>query len=420
MINRKRNLLMVAGPVLLMLVLMMGSPIVAYADVAGDGSSQIASIGVIPAPGQIANVTPTCSPTGLCPSMLLKAYDVAALHGSGVVGTGQTIVIDDACGSPTIASDLKTFDAFFGLPNPTLNIINPQGTPCTNTGWGLETSLDVEWSHVMAPGATIDLLQAATPSFADLTGAWTYSLTNSLGNQISNSWGGSAACSPGAGSILKTAATHHVTVLASAGDSLAWGQGTAQAAQSPADCKQVLSVGGTTLHVTASGGYISESAWGTACIPGSGTGGGYAPSTTEPSYQKNAKITDPFKVLATNVVSAVADPCTGVWVYDSSYSPTWLVVGGTSVSCPLWAGFMADVNQIRIGNGFNAAGFVNPFLFKTIYGVSGSSPNYHTDIHDVTKGTNGWPAGKGWDVPTGIGSFIAAPLANTLGTNSAA
>ncbi len=98
----------------------------------------------------------------------------------------------------------------------------------------------------------------------------------------------------------------------------------------------------------------------------------------------------------------------------------WFQVGGTSVSCPLWAGFLADVNQVRASNGFGALGYVNPFLYTVVYGPNGSHATYAKDFHDVTSGSNGWSAGKGWDVPTGIGTFIATPLAQELGSNKGA
>jgi len=367
-----------------------------------------------------ATTAVTCGepyPKGICPSLLLTAYNVTALQASGVTGSGQTVVIVDACGSPTISADLHAFDAQFGLADPTLNVVNVQGTPCSNTGWAEETSLDVEWSHVMAPSATIELLVAAQPSSTDLYGAWSYSLTHSLGNQISNSWGGSGACGSMAGGLLKTAANDHVTILASAGDGGYWGTGSPHTIQSPADCKNILTVGGTTLTIDSSGNYVSESAWGSACIAGTGTGGGYVTGAKEPGYQTKASIHDPYTLLGKPDVAAVADPCTGVWI---RYSGSWLVIGGTSLSCPLWAGFMADVNQIRTTNGFNAAGLIDKFLYKNVYGTSGSGANYHSDFHDVTTGSNGWPAGTGWDAATGLGSFIASSLAQTIGSNSAA
>jgi subtilase family serine protease len=345
----------------------------------------------------------------LCPSMLRTAYSMNTMLSNGINGTGQAVVIDDACGDPNIKSDLSTFDSQWGLPNPKLNIYTPQGTPCSDSGWSLETSLDVEWAHVVAPGATINLIEAAQPSFSDLYGGWSYALTHSLGNEISNSWGGGGNC--GADSILSTAQKDNVTVLASAGDSGAWGQNHGGNVQ-PADCLKLLTVGGTTLNVMSNGSYVSESAW-------SGSGGGYVIGAKEPKFEIKANITDSFKELAKSDVSADADPNTGVLVYNAG-DGGWFVVGGTSVSCPLWAGFLADVNQVRASKGLFPVGFVNPFLYTKVYGPNGSSSLYSKDFHDITSGNDGWPAGKGWDAPTGIGSFIATPLAQTLGTNSKA
>jgi len=407
-------------PLLLLSGLSLAIPAVAYSPPAASPNWVLAQ----------SALTPTCSPSGLCPSMMLNAYNVAALQSAGIKGTGQTIILVDACNDPTIASDLATFDSQFGLPNPTLNVIYPQTTTsCSKLlqhEWDVEISLDVEWSHVMAPTATIDLLLAKTQSTTNLIGAWTYALTNNLGNQISNSWGSSGACSSSESSALKTANTDHVTILASAGDKEAWGSGTSQPVQNPADCGTVLTVGGTTLTVDSSGDYLSESAWGPACVGGTGTGGGYVTGVTEPGYQTAVKINDPSNLLGKPDVSADADPCTGVWVYDSQTSglagwPTaWGVVGGTSLSCPLWAGFLADVNQIRASNSFSPAGTLQPFLYRGVYGVSGTGAAYAKDFHDVTTGSNGLPAGAGWDPDTGLGSFNAFNLANTLGTQSSA
>jgi subtilase family serine protease len=393
-------------------------------------ASASTSLNVQPASLLVSQVadTPTCSPSGLCPAMMDTAYGFNTLQSEGTNGTGQTVVIVDACGDPNIVSDLRTFDAQFSLPNPTLNVIDVQGSNvCSNGSWSTETSLDVEWSHVTAPGATIDLLIAAQPSPADVYGAWSYALSNDLGNQISNSWGGPGCfgngcknrvgqgigpCDSTGGvdvkSILATAATDNVTVLGSAGDGGAWGQGTSQGLPVPMDCRGVLTVGGTTLSVSASGAYIGESAW-------SDTGGGYS-TKAEPDYQSKAEITDTYSSLAKPDVAADADPGTGVWFYNSG----WGVVGGTSLSSPLWAGFMADVNQIRASNGLSPAGFLQPFLYSTVYGVDGSSSHYSTNFHDITKGNNGWPAGPGWDADTGLGSFVANVLAQTLGTNARA
>ena len=365
----------------------------------------------------VANFQPqvACGTAQLCPSFLDQAYSFNSLQSKGVIGEGQTIVIADACGDAGIKSDLKTFDAQWGLGNPTLNVIDVQGIPsCTAKqdplDWSAEISLDVEWAHVVAPGATIDLLVTAKPNSSDLYGAWSYALENNLGYQISNSWGGSGGCT--VTSLLANATKDHVTVLASAGDSGAWGKGTTQTQQAPADCRNVLTVGGTTLHVTPTGAYKSESAWNEG-------GGGYSAKTSESAYQSLVKITDPYGTLAKPDVSADANPNTGVLVYNAA-NGGWLVVGGTSVSCPLWAGFMADVNQIRATDGFSPAGLVNKFLYEDVYGVSGTGSLYALDFHDITTGNNGWPAGVGWDAATGLGSFNATTLADTLGSNASA
>ena len=367
--------------------------------------------------------------------MLDNAYGFTKLQVNGTSGTGQTVVIDDPCGDPTVASDLKTFDAQFGLPNPTLNIIYPQGTKnlCVDGGWSLETSLDVEMAHVVAPGATIDLLVGSSASAPNVYESWEYALSHNLGNQISNSFGGSGCgtrCNNtigegigpctltngtqgfNVGKVLSEAAADHVTVLAGSADYGAWGLGTSGQQPIPGDCQGVLTVGGTTLNVASSGKYLSEAAW-------SGSGGGYVTAPAEPKYQSSVNINDPFGTLAKPDVAAVADPNTGVWIYNTGWGG-WLVIGGTSVATPIWAGFMALVNEIRASNGLQPAGYVNKFLYTVVYGVDGKSSLYHKDFHDITSGNNGWPAGPGWDPATGLGSPIAPALADTLGTSPAA
>ncbi len=359
-------------------------------------------------------LSPTCSTSALCPSMVRQAYQFSTLVSNSTTnGTGQTVVIVDACGDSGISADLSTFDSTFGLPPANLSVYQPQGTPCSDpTGWGLETALDVEWAHVVAPGASIALVEAATASTTNLFGAWNYSLTHHLGNAISNSWGGAGGCPSVARSLLNTATTQHVTVLASSGDSAAWGSGTVASASLPADCRSAVAVGGTTLSVNATGVYQSESAW-------SGSGGGYVPSTKEPTYQAGAKINDSYSELAKPDVAAVANPNTGVWVYEKG-GGGWFVVGGTSVACPIWAAFVTDVDSWRAAKGFTALGNVLPFLYKSVYGVNGTSTHYASTVHDVTSGSNGWSAGTGWDAATGVGSFRGYPLASFLASSKSA
>jgi subtilase family serine protease len=368
---------------------------------------------------------PSCSTFALCPSSITKSYGFSSLFKSGTNGSGQTIVIVDACGDPAISSDLMTFDSQFGLANPTFNVINVEGTPkVCDSAWGGETALDVEWSHVVAPGAAIDLLVTTNAGAQAMYLAWDYALDHNLGNQISNSWGG-AGCSikscnntigEGIGpciltngtqgvnvtNILRRAAKDNITVLAAAGDGGAWGLGTKSEEPIPADCQGVLAVGGTALSVTSAGSYIGETGWNDG-------GGGYATTPNEPVYQKQAKITDSFGTLARPDVAADASCSSPVWTVEQG---GWSEVCGTSLATPLWAGFIADVNQVRASHHLFPAGLIDPFLYKVIY----SNPKmYHNDFHDVTTGNNGWRAGVGWDAVTGLGSFVASNLTKTLG-----
>ncbi|MCI4360091.1 MAG: hypothetical protein L3J91_00145, partial [Thermoplasmata archaeon] len=186
----------------------------------------------------------TCSSSGLCPSQVQSAYSFGSLlKNSTMNGTGQSIVIIDACGDSAIATDVAQFDSVNKLPAISLTVYKPQGTPCSNpTGWGLETALDVEWAHAMAPGAAIHLVEAKSASNANLYGAWNYSLKNHLGLVFSNSWGGSGACTGSPAKLDAQATTAGVTILASAGDGGAWGSGQTLAAQQPADCAGIVAV----------------------------------------------------------------------------------------------------------------------------------------------------------------------------------
>lgn len=352
-----------------------------------------------------------CGASSLCPVDIRSAYNMTLLDNSSATnGTGQTVVIVDACGDSSIKSDIATFDSTFHLPAVKLRITHlGAGHDCKKTAWSLETALDVEWAHVMAPGARIDLVLPKSGTNAVMYDAWNYSVTNALGDQISDSWGGPGACSPTVKGYLNAAARANVTVLAAAGDGGAWGAGTSSPGFQPADCKRVLTVGGTTLHLNASGGYGSEDGW-------SSGGGGYSLRSPEPSYEKAVGIPDSYGAMAKPDVAADADPATGVWIYDGSVGG-WSSIGGTSVATPLWAGFVADVNELRATNGFAPLGDFHAYLYLHVYGTNGTSANYTAELHDVKKGNNGWPAGKGWDPVTGLGSMNGYPLLQQLGND---
>src|SRR5205823_3663827 len=126
-------------------------------------------------------------------SELQTAYGLSPLYASGLDGAGQTVVIVDAIGSPTIAADAETFSQVYGLPDLTganFRVYFPRGRPSTSDqGWASETSLDVEWAHSVAPGANIALVIAPTANDSDLQAAILFAIRRHLGNVISNSWG---------------------------------------------------------------------------------------------------------------------------------------------------------------------------------------------------------------------------------------
>jgi subtilase family serine protease len=365
------------------------------------------------------------------PSEIRAAYNVPSRD----AGAGQTIVIVDAYGSPTIVNDLHVFDQTFGLPDPTLNIIYPGGSPTFNplqnhseVGWAEETSLDVEWSHAIAPEATIDLVIAANNNGNVLNNAEAYVVANHLGNVMSMSFGAPEGAIAGGGNNLQLQQAHQVyqqaqaagiTVLASAGDNGATNGYATPNALFPASDPLVTAVGGTDLFMSDSGAYQSETVWndsdpalcpfGCDYGPFGATGGAPSSIFAAPSYQ--AKVTG-SAMRTTSDVSYNASVYTAVMVYLSvpGVPAGFYFFGGTSEGAPQWAGIVALADQ--------AAGHALGFLNPTLYALAGTRA-YAKDFHDVTVGNNGFfgpgfTAGKGYDLPTGLGTPDVANLIATL------
>lgn len=329
---------------------------------------------------------------GYTPSQIRTAYGLA---GIGNHGAGQTIALIDAYDNPHAESDLGVFTAQFGLPpcttaNSCFQKIYATGvTPPVSTGWAVESSLDIEWSHAMAPQAKIILVEAATAKNADLWQAVDVAVAQGA-TVVSMSFGSREYASE------VNADTHFnvtaVTFCASTGDS---GHG----AQYPAASPFVVAVGGTTLHTQTNGTWAGETAW-------AGSGGGTSQVEAEPSYQSGVQTTG--KRGAPDVAWD-ADPSSGVAVYSQTGLGGWSVVGGTSVGSPSWAGLFAVVNSSRVA--LRKSTLTQPqFLLY---------PNAEADYHDITSGTNGscgapCTAGVGYDFVTGVGSPRARLLVPAL------
>jgi len=337
----------------------------------------------------------TTAPTGLSPAQARHAYGFDQITNQGA---GQIIGIVDAFDDPNIESDLAVFDSQFSLPTCTTSngcfrkIFASGSKPRTNSGWSLEISLDVEWSHAIAPQAKIILVEAASNSFTNLLQAVDVAVQNGT-SVISMSFGGSEFSSESSNDTHF--AVNGVTFTASSGDS---GSGV----EYPAASTDVVAVGGTTLNIDSAGNYISETAW-------SGSGGGQSAFEVEPSYQASFPIpNDAAGARGVPDVAYDADPNTGFSVYDTvrfQGQLGWFQVGGTSAGAPQWAALFAIANAVR---GTNVT--MNADVYAA---ASGSS--YASNYHDITSGSNGscgsiCMAGTGYDFVTGLGS----PSANNL------
>ena len=332
--------------------------------------------------GVVANAKPsaTTSPNGYGPSALQSAYALP----SSTAGSGQVVAIVDAYDDPNAEADMATYRSTYGLPacttaNGCFRKVGQSGTstlPAANGGWAQEISLDLDMVSATCPLCGILLVEATSPTTANLGTA--VNTAASLGAKaISNSYGGSESSSD---PTYDSQYYNHpgVMITASSGDG---GYGV----EYPAASKYVTAVGGTSLSTSTNARGWTESAW-------SGTGSGCSAYDAKPGWQTDTGCSK--RTVAD--VSAVADPNTGVAVYDSyAYQGTsgWLVFGGTSASSPIIASVYALAG--------NAASL-----------TYGSYPYSHTGaLNPVTSGSNGTcggtylcTAGPGYDGPTGLGT----------------
>jgi hypothetical protein len=359
---------------------------------AGGSSTPLNSAHAVAAPSQAHAHAAANAAAPFDPAQISQAYGLNLINNTGA---GQTIYIIDAYNDPNIASDLKTFDAQWGLANPTLTVHEMSSRVSNSTSWAVEESLDVEWAHAIAPAANIELVEATSSSNANLFAAVNYATTSGA-TIVSMSWGGADASSDTSyNSDFEHAG---VTYIASAGDSAA-------EVEYPAASPYVLSVGGTTLTLTSSNAYSSESAW-------SDSGGGVSKSEALPGYQSSYGIKNSGRSIPD--VAWDANPSSGVYVYDSDArgGGGWYEVGGTSVGAPSWAGIVALADQGR-----STPLTTDNLTSRTEYNAATGSI-YASNYHDITTGSNGHAAGVGYDLVTGVGTPQANNLVPWLTNNS--
>jgi subtilase family serine protease len=439
------------------LAAIVGGVLVAFATSAGHaaaarGGVMTPAVGPDPKVSLIGNLNQpgplrACQRAGTCygPDQMRNAYGVQSLLDAGDDGTGSTIVIIDAYGSDTIQNDLALFDANFGLPAPTLNIIQPDGPPSPTSaanllGWKGETTLDVEWAHAIAPGATIDLVEAKSNSDADILSATEAVAAGNYGDVVSQSFGEAEACESSKllqrqHAVFSQLAGNGTTLFASSGDQGAGlptcdGKSLMKAASTPATDPKVTAVGGTDLTATAptfdstnheltpGGQYESEVVWNDGV--GAAEGAGISSLYARPGFQ-NRVVSGHMREIPDIAYSASAHhDVLAVMTLDAGDQGSLFGVpsggtfffgfSGTSCGSPQWAAIVAIANQVaghRLGD-------INPTLYALGQSSQGSSV-----YNDVTVGDNsvgapfnitGFSAGPGWDQAVGWGS----PQANNL------
>jgi subtilase family serine protease len=314
------------------------------------------------------------TPVGMTPDLIKSIYNLPASGGKG------TIAIIGAYHSATVEKDLADFDAHFNLPacttkNHCLKKHSVGSGKKSDSGWALETALDVEWAHAIAPSAKILLVEAATPSGANLLKAVDYAAKQKGVVAISMSWGGAEfpeEVSLDSHFVSKSGASF----FASSGDS---GTGASWPASSP----NVIGVGGTSISVGKNGALKKESAW-------SGSGGGVSTYENAPQYQSDYSIPKSQGMRAIPDVAYDADPASG---FPIIHAGVWRTVGGTSAGAPQWAAIAA------LGSGV-AAG--------TLYAdkASGNPGDYFRDIVSGSNGSCGYycKARSRYDYITGLGT----------------
>jgi hypothetical protein len=333
------------------------------------------------------------------PSQIRHAYGFDQIPYDG---SGQTIAIVVAYDNPALTYDLSEFDQLFGLADPVLTIAQPQGQPSYDLGWGLETDLDVEWAHAIAPGANILLVEAKNADGNSLPAAVNYARQQPGVVVVSMSW--DAPESPAErlyDSYFTTPRGHlggsglpgGVTFVAASGDS---GAGVLWPAASP----NVLSIGGTTLTLDDKNQILSETGW-------SASGGGVSSYESQPAYQAAFQT---FGMRTTPDFSYDADLSTAYWAYASAYGGMQAVYG-TSAGAPQWAGLIALADQGLAANNSGSLDGATQTL-PALYHLANVS--YATYFRDIVDGNNGFAAGPGYDLVTGIGSPVADQVVQGL------
>jgi subtilase family serine protease len=350
--------------------------------------------------------------TGSGPSASFLGSDMrAAYYGGTLTGAGQTLGLLEYAG--TDLADLTTyFTNAHETNNVPVTLKSTDGTSVSclarNNCDDTEQTLDMTQAIGMAPGLSSLVMYVGSSDSAIFNSMATASPLNA---QLSSSWTWSPA-DPGTDNPYFTEfATQGQNLFQAAGDSGAWTASGSGAEIFPADDVYITSVGGTDLDTSSAGGpWSSETAW-------SDGGGGISPDKYAiPSWQTSAAsgCSSCSKTLR-NGPDVSANANFTFYVCADQTTCTANEFGGTSFAAPMWAGYLALVNEQALLNGNKAVGFINPNLYSI-----GTGSSYDADFHDITSGSNGFSATTGYDLATGWGSPNGSGLITALagGTSS--
>ncbi len=359
-----------------------------------------------PQPAASAQTGPVPA-SGSGPSGTYAGGDFRAAYVPGVTntGAGQAVGLLEFQGYYT--SDITGYESSYGLPNVPLNNVLLGGlASITTDAGGAECPLDIEMAISMAPGLAQVIIYCTTRS-GNADDVLNRMATDNLAKQLSASWLiGSDATSL---QIYQEFAAQGQSYFNASGDNDAG----SSAAPVDEDAPYITVVGGTTLSTTGAGGsWSSETTWNWG--GGTGSTGGVSPTYGIPPWQQGISMDTNLGSVFMRNVPDVAMTANNIWVrYNNGGSGSF---GGTSCAAPLWAGFLALVNQQAVANNLPTAGFINP----TIYAL-GKSSAYAQDFHDITTGNNTQPtspnkyyAVPGYDLCTGWGTPTGRNLLNAL------
>jgi hypothetical protein len=374
---------------------------------------------------QASEFAQTSGQRGYSPAQLQQAYGFSQLTGLpgnnyNNAGLGETIAIVDPFNDPAISHDVQQFDEHFNIsgaandPASTsfLKVVNQYGgNPQTVSGPGrsggdVEESIDVEWAHAMAPGANILLVEAAGFDTADMNAAIQYAAGQPKVCVVSMSFSTSLFESPNEyayDSVFTTPVGHQgVAFVAASGD-----YGAQYYHYVPQVSPNVLDVGGTTLPADQFGNpdRSQEVGWSTGSDlynTSYASGGGISQYEAQPAYQQGV-VTQSTLFHTSPDVAYDSDPSTGMSIYDSLSSPPGepvAVFGGTSIAAPQWAALIAITDQLRAAA--REASLDGPTqLLPALYQIDQADPHA---FQDITQGYNGYSAGPGYDLVTGLGT----------------